>query len=55
MLYMQLIWAMLLGWVVFGHLPDMMSIVGMLVIGASGLSLAMTKPRARRQPVSRSE
>ncbi|MBK7356173.1 DMT family transporter [Propionivibrio sp.] len=46
LLYVQLIWAMLLGWLVFGQLPDMPAITGMLIIGASGLSLVM-----RRTPV----
>ena len=45
LLYIQLVWAMLLGWIVFGQLPDLLSIVGMLVIGASGLSLALRWPR----------
>ncbi len=48
LLYIQLIWAMLLGWIVFGHLPDLLSVVGMLVIGSSGLSLALRWPRMRR-------
>ncbi len=43
--YVQLIWAMLLGWIVFGQFPDFVAIVGMLVIGASGLSLIMHRPR----------
>ena len=47
MLYFQLVWAMLLGWIVFGQLPDLLSVVGMLVIGASGLSLALRWPRLR--------
>jgi drug/metabolite transporter (DMT)-like permease len=47
MLYFQLVWAMVLGWVVFGQLPDLLSIIGMLVIGASGLSLALRWPRLR--------
>ena len=41
MIYFQLVWAILLGWIVFGQLPDLPSVVGMLVIGASGLSLAL--------------
>lgn len=41
LLYIQLIWATLLGWYVFQELPDLPAIVGMLVIGASGLSLAI--------------
>jgi len=47
MIYFQLVWAMLLGWIVFGQLPDLLSVVGMLVIGASGLSLALRWPRLR--------
>jgi drug/metabolite transporter (DMT)-like permease len=39
LLYSQLIWAMIFGIVVFGHLPDHWTIAGMLVIGASCLSL----------------
>jgi drug/metabolite transporter (DMT)-like permease len=45
LLYIQLIWATLLGWWVFNQLPDLLAITGMLIIGASGLSLAI---RARR-------
>lgn len=45
LLYIQLIWATLLGWWVFDQLPDFLAIAGMLIIGASGLSLAL---RARR-------
>ncbi len=44
LLYIQLIWATLLGWSVFEQLPDSLAIVGMLIIGASGLSLAI-RPR----------
>ena len=44
LLYIQLIWATLLGWSVFGQFPDSLAIVGMLIIGASGLSLAI-RPR----------
>jgi drug/metabolite transporter (DMT)-like permease len=39
LLYVQLIWATLLGWWVFDHLPDFWSVLGMLIIGVSGLSL----------------
>lgn len=45
LLYIQLIWATLLGWLVFEQLPDLFAITGMLIIGASGLSLAI-----RRRP-----
>ncbi|MGH8245309.1 MAG: DMT family transporter [Gammaproteobacteria bacterium] len=46
--YTQLIWATLLGFVVFGDLPDAVAFVGMAVIVASGLYVALghrAKPR----------
>jgi drug/metabolite transporter (DMT)-like permease len=45
--YTQLIWAGLLGWLVFGHVPDAMTTAGMAVIAASGLWLALGE---RRRP-----
>ncbi len=39
LLYSQLVWAMLLGIILFGHLPDLLTLAGMLIIGASCLSL----------------
>ena len=47
LLYIQIVWAMLLGWMVFGHFPDRMSIIGMLIIGAAGLSLVLGNRSAR--------
>lgn len=47
LLYVQLIWATLLGWLVFSHLPDLLAVVGMLVIGASGLALALAERNRR--------
>jgi drug/metabolite transporter (DMT)-like permease len=52
-LYVQLIWAMLLGWTFFGHLPDLLSLLGMAVIVGSSLSIAYAE-RLRRQ-ISRRE
>jgi len=46
--YMQLVWAMLLGWVVFDDLPDGLSMVGMLVIAGSGLAMALLERRRGR-------
>jgi drug/metabolite transporter (DMT)-like permease len=46
--YTQLIWATLLGFLVFGDLPDAIAFLGMLVIVASGLYVALghrAKPR----------
>jgi drug/metabolite transporter (DMT)-like permease len=43
--YAQLVWAGLLGWLVFGHVPDPLSLSGMAIIAASGV-LAAVKSRA---------
>ena len=47
LLYIQIVWATLLGWLVFGHLPDRLSILGMLVIGAAGLALVLGNRASR--------
>lgn len=46
--YTQLVWAALLGWLVFGHVPDAATGAGMAVIAASGLWLALAHRRAGR-------
>ena len=43
--YVQLLWAGLLGWIVFGHVPDAATAVGMAVVAASGALIAI---KARR-------
>ncbi len=43
LLYSQLVWAMLFGWIVFGQLPDLLTMAGMLVIGGACLSLALSR------------
>jgi drug/metabolite transporter (DMT)-like permease len=48
-LYVQLIWATLLGWLVFDHLPDMWSVAGMIVIAASGLAVALAERHGTKQ------
>lgn len=45
LLYIKLIWAMGLGWAIFGQLPDLWSTAGMVIIGVSSLSLALHRPR----------
>lgn len=45
LMYAQLIWATLLGWQLFGELPDGLSILGMLVIAGSGLAIALAERR----------
>jgi drug/metabolite transporter (DMT)-like permease len=47
--YTQLIWAGLLGWLVFGHIPDAMTAAGMAVIAAAGLWLALGERRPADQ------
>ena len=37
LVYTQLIWVMLLGWIVFGDFPDGWSLIGMAIIVGSGL------------------
>jgi len=44
-MYSQLAMALLLGWAVFGHLPDGFSFAGMLVIAGSGLMLVLSHRR----------
>lgn len=48
--YLQLLWAGLLGWMVFQHVPDTYSIIGMCIITASGAIIAL-----RSRPVKRQE
>ena len=48
--YLQLLWAGLLGYLVFGHVPDAVSLLGMAVIAGSGVLMAL---KTRRPPVKR--
>lgn len=48
-LYVQLIWATLLGWLVYDHWPDAMTLVGMAIIAASSIALALTQRRPTQQ------
>jgi drug/metabolite transporter (DMT)-like permease len=44
-MYAQLLTAMVLGWLVFGQLPDGLAIAGMVTIAASGLLLILSHRR----------
>jgi drug/metabolite transporter (DMT)-like permease len=55
MMYIQLIWATLLGWAVFGQLPDSASTTGMAIIGVAGMTLALRRPRRGVTEIQRSE
>jgi drug/metabolite transporter (DMT)-like permease len=40
-LYVQLVWATLVGWLAFGHFPDGLALAGILIIGAAGAMIAL--------------
>lgn len=44
--YLHLVWAAGLGWVIFGHLPDRISLIGMGLVCASGVAIALAATRA---------
>jgi len=44
-LYVQLIWATLLGWLAYDHWPDATTLAGMAIIAASSIALALTQRR----------
>jgi drug/metabolite transporter (DMT)-like permease len=50
--YMQLVWAMLIGWLVFHEFPDGWALAGMLVIAGSGLMMTLYERQRARAPVS---
>ncbi len=39
--YLQLLWAGLIGWLVFDHIPTQTSIIGMLMVGVAGAASAL--------------
>jgi drug/metabolite transporter (DMT)-like permease len=43
-LYVQLIWAGLLGWLFYGQWPDALTIVGMVVVAAGGVAVVLAQP-----------
>jgi len=51
-MYIQLVWAGLLGWLVFGHVADGLSIVGMVVVAVAGAAVALRShlPRVAALP-----
>jgi len=46
--YVQIVWATLLGWMLFGHFPDAPALAGMAIIAGSGLLLAWHERRRAR-------
>lgn len=49
LMYAQLVWAALLGWLVFGHVPDSISVIGMGIVTACGVTAALRTHRSQRQ------
>lgn len=45
--YMQLLWVGLLSWMIFGHIPDALTIAGMALVTMAGVSIAMISARRR--------
>jgi drug/metabolite transporter (DMT)-like permease len=50
--YVQLVWATVVGWAIFGRLPDAFSLAGMLVIAGSGLAVVLHERRRSRLPLA---
>ena len=46
--YMHLVWAALLGALVFGHFPDGLTIFGMVIVAAAGVAVALRAHLARQ-------
>lgn len=48
--YLRLLWAGLIGWLVFSEIPDRWDLVGMVLIMVSGLWILVRQARARATP-----
>ena len=48
---MQLVWATLIGWIVFEEFPDGFALAGMAVIAGSGLLMAIYERHRASVPV----
>lgn len=49
LMYAQLLWAGLLGWLVFGHVPDAWSVLGMFIVAGCGALCGIQQHNARRR------
>ena len=47
--YSQLVWVLLLGWLLFGEFPDPWSLLGMAIVVVSGLALVNRQRLAVRR------
>ncbi len=48
--YLHLLWAGLLGWLVFGHVPQVLTIIGMAIVMAAGVIVALRSARRQQPP-----
>lgn len=53
LMYAQLLWAGLLGWLVFGHVPDALSVLGMVIVAGCGVVVGLKQHLARRRQARR--
>ncbi|MNL75691.1 hypothetical protein D3C87_2015410 [compost metagenome] len=49
MTYMHLVWAGILGWLVFGHAPEPIALAGMALVALAGIVSAV-RPRRGQRP-----
>lgn len=49
--YLHLAWAGLLGWLVFGHLPDLPGGLGMALVALAGVAVAIAAHRAKTRTI----
>lgn len=47
--YLQLLWALIIGWLIFNTTPDNMSLIGMIIIASSGLLIAFKSRKKSTQ------
>ena len=46
--YLHLVWAVILGWLVFGHMPDGWTLIGMAKVAGAGVAVALRAQFGRR-------
>ena len=46
--YLHLVWAGLLGWLVFGHMPDGLTLTGMALVAGAGVAVALRAQFGKR-------
>ena len=52
MSYLQLIWAMLLGWLAFNHVPDTFGLLGIAIVGGAGVLVALRPKPSVEEPTT---